>query len=124
MEKQTPFILQYKDPRWQKKRLQIMDRDNFCCISCKSKDKTLNVHHAVPYRKETKIWEYENDELKTLCEDCHKEISEVIKECTNIIMGSCHSSKSADLIHEILMKLDGCSNEQLYKILVKISKVK
>lgn len=34
-----------KDPRWQKKRLEIFDRDGWKCVECGDKDSTLNVHH-------------------------------------------------------------------------------
>lgn len=33
--------------------------------------KGLNIHHTY-YIKDSKPWEYENDSLVTLCEDCHK----------------------------------------------------
>jgi len=63
---------QYKDSRWQKKRLEIMERDNFACRSCgKSEDVTLNVHHAY-YEKGKKVWEYKNGSLVTWCQKCHK----------------------------------------------------
>ncbi len=61
----------YKDPRWQKKRLEIMERDGFKCRSCGSADKTLNVHHAY-YDKGKMPWEYPSRSLTTLCEECHK----------------------------------------------------
>jgi hypothetical protein len=75
--KKNDFTDQYKDPRWQKKRLQIMERDEFMCISCQETEKTLNVHH-LEYIKDKFIWDYPNSELITLCEDCHKEITEII----------------------------------------------
>ena len=62
----------YKDPRWQKKRLEIMERDEFKCRSCGSTDKTLNVHHAY-YDKGKMPWEYDEEVLITWCEGCHKE---------------------------------------------------
>lgn len=62
-----------KDPRWQKKRLKIMERDNFTCQFCQSETKTLNVHHLL-YHPNADPWEYEDDELLTLCELCHKGI--------------------------------------------------
>jgi hypothetical protein len=59
-----------KDPRWQKKRLEIFQRDDFTCTFCKSKHIELQVHHKeYEYGKEP--WEYENDELETLCKECH-----------------------------------------------------
>lgn len=69
----------YRDPRWQKKRLEVMERDDFTCRSCGSKTKTLNVHHAY-YEKGKKPWEYPSDVLITWCEDCHRENHATIKE--------------------------------------------
>lgn len=59
-----------KDPRWQRRRLEILQRADFKCESCDSADKTLHVHHKL-YRKGAMPWEYENYELQALCEDCH-----------------------------------------------------
>jgi hypothetical protein len=102
-----------RDPRWQKKRLEIMQRDDFTCTSCTCKDKTLNVHHCVPYRKNTKPWEYENEELTTLCEPCHNELSEIIKYGTQIIMGRCWCRSSAYEVKNIMERIDGMNPYQL-----------
>lgn len=59
-----------RDPRWQKMRLKIMERDGFQCQHCGSKEGTLNVHHRF-YRKGASPWDYEDSALVTLCEDCH-----------------------------------------------------
>lgn len=59
-----------RDPRWQKKRLEIMARDGWCCRRCASGTKTLNVHHR-HYLRGAAPWEYPNDALETVCEDCH-----------------------------------------------------
>lgn len=58
-----------KDPRWQKKRLKILDRDNFKCRSCGDNKSTLHVHH-ISYSNNP--WDAEDGELVTLCTDCHK----------------------------------------------------
>ena len=60
-----------KDPRWQKKRIGILQRDNFKCKACESDDKTLHVHH-VKYDEDLLPWEFDDYDLVTLCEDCHK----------------------------------------------------
>ncbi len=60
-----------KDPRWQKKRLEILKRDNFACRCCTRKDLTLHVHHLF-YRKRKDPWGYDIKELLTLCADCHE----------------------------------------------------
>lgn len=77
-----------KDPRWQKKRLEILQRDNFTCLKCKSTIKTLHVHHnTYTYGKEP--WDYHNNNFKTLCFECH-ELEEYGKQSVN------------DIIHDIL----------------------
>jgi 5-methylcytosine-specific restriction endonuclease McrA len=69
----TNYLEKLKDPRWQKKRLLIMKRDNFECRICHSKDKTLNVHHIIyfDYPKIENPWDYKDDYLITLCNECH-----------------------------------------------------
>jgi hypothetical protein len=59
------------DPRWFKKRLEILERDEFKCQQCYEKDKTLNVHHLL-YLSDKDPWDYPNELLITLCEKCHK----------------------------------------------------
>jgi 5-methylcytosine-specific restriction endonuclease McrA len=59
------------DPRWQKKRLEILGRDMFECRICHSTDKTVHVHHR-HYIKGREPWDYPNDLLVTLCHVCHK----------------------------------------------------
>lgn len=61
-----------KDPRWQRKRLEILQRDDFTCKTCYATDKTLHVHHK-GYVFGKKPWEYEDDVLVTLCLDCHED---------------------------------------------------
>lgn len=64
------FKKQIKSPKWQKRRLEILNRDNFTCQSCGSTDETLHVHH-IKYNKDKMYWEYPDDLLITLCEECH-----------------------------------------------------
>lgn len=58
-----------RDPRWQKLRLEIMQRDGFRCLICGATDKTLNVHHLLYQRRDP--WDYPEHLYQTLCEDCH-----------------------------------------------------
>ena len=60
-----------KDPRWQKKRLEVMERDGFTCRDCGATHKTLHVHHCMYEKGEP--WETDSRFLLTLCEDCHDE---------------------------------------------------
>ena len=59
------------DPRWQKKRLKIFERDKFTCQECKETEKTLHVHHEY-YLPDIEPWDYPDEAFKTLCVDCHQ----------------------------------------------------
>lgn len=111
------FFFQYQSPHWQKKRLLILQRDNFQCQSCGGTEKTLNVHHSVPYEKNKKVWDYENDELVTLCQDCHKEISNSIEYCKLIIFGFCSNSVTwATELQSLLENIDGLNPAELQSL--------
>ena len=76
MTKPKTYAEKLRDPRWQKKRLEIMQRDQFTCQHCQDKTGTLNVHHAV-YVKGCEPWEYPTYMLITVCEPCHEKIEHV-----------------------------------------------
>lgn len=63
------YIEKLRDPRWQKRRLEIMERDGWACLACGDKKSTLSVHHLV-YTGEP--WEAPAHHLETLCENCHE----------------------------------------------------
>lgn len=67
-----------KDPRWQKKRLEILSSEDWSCALCLSKNKTLHVHHKY-YTPNTDPWDYDDSCYVILCEDCHKEEHEALK---------------------------------------------
>jgi len=60
-----------KDPRWQKKRLEILNRDNWCCQKCYDAENTLHVHH-MRYIAGRDPWDYDSNLLVTLCAECHE----------------------------------------------------
>lgn len=57
-----------KDPRWQRKRLEILNRDSFTCQYCGDTKSTLNVHHKQYHGNP---WDAPSESLETLCESCH-----------------------------------------------------
>lgn len=59
-----------RDPRWQKKRLEVMQDAEFRCKVCYDDSSTLNVHHK-EYIKGREPWEYDAKQLTVLCEGCH-----------------------------------------------------
>lgn len=60
-----------KDPRWQKRRLSVLEAAKWACEDCRAKDKELQVHHCV-YIKGLEPWEYDISLLMCLCSYCHK----------------------------------------------------
>jgi len=62
-----------RDPRWQRKRLEIMQRDEFKCRLCGDHEATLNVHHLL-YQRGADPWDYRDTALLTVCEACHEEL--------------------------------------------------
>ena len=59
-----------KDPRWQRKRLEIFHRDNFTCVICKDESTSLCVHH-IAYLPNVEPWDQPIYLMVTECEDCH-----------------------------------------------------
>ena len=65
----TPYWEKLKDPRWQKKRLEVLNAANWKCAMCADGTNALNVHHP-EYLPNREPWEYDN--LVCLCESCHE----------------------------------------------------
>jgi 5-methylcytosine-specific restriction endonuclease McrA len=84
------YAEQLNDQRWVNRRKQILDRDRYLCVRCfplreeegweidaresndfDADDRVLHVHHLC-YRSGFKAWDYLDEDLITLCEDCHQ----------------------------------------------------
>lgn len=60
-----------QDPRWQKLRLEAMQKSDFCCEMCGNSESMLQVHHK-EYFKGHEPWEYDIEQLAVLCKECHE----------------------------------------------------
>lgn len=67
----SAYYQKLQDPRWQRKRLEVMQRDDFKCCQCEDAKSTLNVHHLY-YISKREPWDYPLFALATVCEPCHK----------------------------------------------------
>jgi hypothetical protein len=94
-----------KHPKWQRKRLEIMQRDDFKCKLCNDSETTLNVHHYEYGQGEP--WDIEDSKLITTCEHCHSIIHEVLSEL---------EFNQADL--KIFKKINKDKDSYLFTILV------
>jgi formate-dependent nitrite reductase cytochrome c552 subunit len=72
------YLEKLKDPRWQKKRLEVFERDNFTCTVCGNSKSTLHVHHI--FYRSSNPWESDIDDLLSMCEGCHKEEEDSLKK--------------------------------------------
>lgn len=73
----TAYSEKLKNPKWQRKRLEALNRDNFTCQHCKDTETELHVHH-LKYKKEP--FDADLEDLVTLCKDCHYIETYFIKE--------------------------------------------
>jgi hypothetical protein len=91
------YAEQLKSPKWQKKRLEILERDNFTCTSCGDKEKQLHVHHGA-YLSKLKVWDYDHSMLHTLCYDCHLEVEDYIYEMNECIGSMRQNLNNFDIV--------------------------
>lgn len=92
-----PYSELLKDPRWQKKRLKILERDNFTCQFCESTKNELHVHHI---KYSGKPWDIEDKYLKTLCKECHESIT-LSNGCAKYLLQEIESTFDVNQIYGI-----------------------
>jgi len=57
-----------QDPRWQQRRLEMMQKSRWRCSLCDDTESMLHVHH-LEYSGDP--WEAEDHQMIVLCESCH-----------------------------------------------------
>ena len=62
--------LGYKDPRWQRKRLDRFNAADWKCEECATRKNELNLHHYW-YEKGCEPWDYPDECFVVLCDPCH-----------------------------------------------------
>ena len=77
-------------------------KGNFKCLWCRSTEKMLTVHHLY-YLKGKDPWDYPDEALITLCEECHKEAEDLRVE----ILSHLRSRNSQRAILLLAKALDG-----------------
>lgn len=96
------YIEKLRDPRWQKVRLEVLQRDEWMCVSCQDHEQTLHVHHGF-YMKNRDPWDYPLETLHTLCETCHSQAEQLRLEincCLGLFPPDCMA-----YLPEVLLKL-------------------
>lgn len=71
MQQKKSYSEKLSHPLWQKKRLEILNRDNFKCTLCENEELQLHIHH-LKYEFNKNPWDYPNSNLITVCKICHQ----------------------------------------------------
>lgn len=102
------YAKKLQNPLWQKKRLEILQRDEFKCLHCGCDDKELHVHHRW-YQFGKDIWDYPDTCFETLCFECHEYIEMCIKSSTSdmqlIVRKTLLAQDDFDVINRLLIHL-------------------
>lgn len=104
MEKRKTYAELLRSPLWQKKRLEIFERDNFTCQYCGNTESELQVHHKV-YHEGLNPWEYSNHELITLCELCHSVETITKRNLYKLFMDTCELSRECGFSEQLISSL-------------------
>ena len=105
-----------KDPRWQKKRLEIFARDKWTCQGCGDTTQTLNVHHR-RYSSGLDPWESDDVDLITLCDNCHGEERDLRQNAEQFIIELLRTSCLVEDLDKIGFALCvGGTLDYLYKV--------
>jgi hypothetical protein len=136
----SDFFGLMRHPKWQKRRLEVLDIFNFTCTQCRAGDLELHVHHKI-YRTGAKPWEYDDIELTVICKPCHEKETErvrAIREAFFIygdaksidamaytIMPGCVTLKSQEQVSlsEIYDKTNSMKLHELLEVIQKIDEI-
>lgn len=102
----TSYSEKLRDPRWQKKRLQVMERDGFACRDCGDSKRTLQVHHC--HYEKGEPWITDERFLLTLCEDCHEKRGELEsdgKRALGIIFANLSNASDDESLRELIASM-------------------
>lgn len=75
---------QLKHPNWQRRRLDMLTKAGWMCQRCCSMEDTLHVHHK-GYVKGRMVWEYQDNELLVVCNECHTNEHELMGEVQKLL---------------------------------------
>jgi 5-methylcytosine-specific restriction endonuclease McrA len=113
-KKFVDYAEQLKNPKWQRKRLEILTRDNWTCQKCGDTETTLHVHHLI-YANGIKAWDYSNEMLITLCEHCHKAEQEDMDDACRYLI---YELKTQGMFSTEINQLAAVDLKSLYKKII------
>lgn len=116
-KQKSAYAQKLLDPRWQRLRLEILNRDEWACQHCGNKEATLHVHHTY-YEFRNDPWEYPTESLVSYCEGCHSLAEQTRAELRELIPTfSLNSQLSLRSILDYLVNIDSdIANEMLSNV--------
>ncbi len=102
-----------KDPRWKRKRVEILERADYKCEACEKEDEPLQIHHGY-YERNLEPWDYDEDTLHCLCEECHS-MAELMREIIYKEIGRINPSHYKNVLSEVLKIKKEAVNECINK---------
>jgi hypothetical protein len=109
-----------RDPKWQKKRLEMLEKAGWKCERCGTNESELHVHHK-GYVKDREPWDYKDWVYVVVCDQCHKIEHERMQDATaflyyhdlHIDIGMCNDGEHGDKL-EFLAATIKFLCEQIY----------
>ncbi len=107
----TDYAEKLKDPRWQKLRLEVFERDQWTCQHCYQQMEAagnLQVHHKYRQYPPIEPWEYPQEALITYCEKCHLKDEQERGQAENTLLYSLRRrGLHADVLRSLAASVDG-----------------
>lgn len=121
-----------RDPRWQRKRLEVLARDDWKCTMCDDRTSTLHVHHAY-YVSAREPWDYPLQAYHSLCETCHERypqlgaalVDEIVRARGLLLQGPADGESLTEIqaarlaVHGVEMLMDARVGVPPHRALVK-----
>ena len=106
MKKKSSYSETLQDPRWQRKRLSVLERAGWLCEWCGAAESPLQVHHGYYGKTGGRLrapWEVPEDVLYCLCDPCH-ERAELARQSLYLELGRIHPKHHwhvRQLLHDV-----------------------
>ena len=122
----SDYSEKFKDPRWQKKRLEMFEDAGWKCERCDSKTETLNLHHKF-YKPNTDPWNYKDHWFEVLCNDCHDKAHAIDISFIDLIDSVLKSKLNNNELEKLFMILNVIGSDESgwygHKLMKYISKL-
>lgn len=100
------YYEQLQHPLWHKKRLEILQRDDYKCQICGSNIHKLEIHHLC-YFPDLLVWEYDDELMITVCKKHHLQLTYDLPKISGLIAFNClKSGIDLSTVSELLLKIE------------------